>query len=196
MEVVNTPSIKAPTVAHDIHPLIQKRWSPRSFAEEQIPAEQLNELFEAARWSASANNEQPWQYVYAHRGTPAFEQLWNCLMPGNQPWTKQAAVLMVSIERQTFAKNGKPNPWSTHDVGMANAQIMLQAAHRSIYGHMMAGFDATKTAETLGLSAEQRPVCMIALGYLGEADQLEEPYKSRELAPRNRLSINEFTREL
>ena len=196
MEVVNTPNIKAPTVAHDIHPLIQKRWSPRSFADEQIPTEQLNELFEAARWSASANNEQPWQYVYAHRGTPAFEQLWNCLKPGNQSWTKQAAVLIVSIERKTFAKNGNPNPWSTHDVGMANAQLMLQAAHRDIYGHMMAGFDAAKAAETLELSAEQRPVCMIALGYLGEAEQLEEPYKSRELSPRTRQSITEFTRAL
>ncbi len=127
----------------------------------------MDELFEAARWAASANNEQPWQYVYAHRGTPAFEQLWNCL-----------------------------KPWSTHDVGMANAQLMLQAAQRDIYGHMMAGFDASQTAELLELSEEQRPVCMIALGYLGEADQLEEPYKTRELTPRNRLSITEFTRQL
>ncbi|MEO0728716.1 MAG: nitroreductase family protein [Bacteroidota bacterium] len=117
-------------------------------------------------------------------------------MPGNQPWTKQAAVLMVSIERQTFVKNGKPNPWSTHDVGMANAQLMLQAAHRDIYGHMMAGFDATKTPETLGLSEAQRPVCMITLGYLGKAEQLEEPDKQRELTTRSRLSINEFTRKL
>ena len=196
MEVANTPNIKAPEVAYNIHPLIQKRWSPRSFSDQEIAPEQLNELFEAARWAASANNEQPWQYVYAFRGTPAFEQLWNCLKPGNQPWTKDAAVLIVSIERKTFAKNGNANPWSTHDVGMANAQLMLQAADRDIYGHMMAGFDAAQTAALLQLSEEQKPVCMIALGYLGEAEALEEPYKTRELAPRSRHSITEFTREL
>lgn len=196
MEVVSTLQIKTPETEHDVHSLITKRWSPRSFSDQAIATDQLNSLFEAARWSASANNEQPWEYVYAHQGTPGFDQLWDCLMPGNQPWTQKAAVLVVAIQRNTFAKTGKTNPWATHDLGMANAQLMLQAAHQDIYGHMMAGFDASKTKEALNLSDDQRPICMIALGYLGEAEALEKPYLSRELSPRNRLSINQFTREL
>ncbi|MEO1257157.1 MAG: nitroreductase family protein [Bacteroidota bacterium] len=186
--------IKQPDVAHDIHPLIQKRWSPRSFSGQTISEEQLDELFEAARWSASANNEQPWLYIYAFRGTPEFEQLWNCLLPGNQPWTKQAAVLMVALARKTFAKTGKPNPWAIHDLGMANAQLFLQAAHRNIYGHMMAGFDKTKTASLLTLDDDVEPICMAALGYLGEVEALQEPYKSRELSRRERLPVKQFTR--
>ena len=61
--------LKQAKTAHDIHPLLKKRWSPRAFADQEIPEEVLNELFEAARWAASSMNEQPWQYVYAQKGT-------------------------------------------------------------------------------------------------------------------------------
>ena len=196
MEVITPATSKEPAVQHEIHPLLRKRWSPRSFSEEQISGEQLNQLFEAARWAASANNEQPWQYVYAHRGSAAFEQLWGTLMPGNQPWTAKAAVLLVAIQRETFAKTGKPNLWAAHDVGQANAQLILQAAHQDIYGHMMAGFNASQLRKVLDLTEDQKPVCVIALGYLGEADALDEPYRSREQSARSRQSITEFTREL
>ncbi len=186
-------NIKEPQTNYDIHSLIQKRWSPRSFSDKTISEEQLFELFEAARWAASANNEQPWQYVYAFKNSTGFGQLWDCLLPGNRPWAKSAAVLMVAIQRKTFKKNGKLNPWASHDLGMANAQLLLQAAHRDIYGHMMAGFDKEKVNALLSLEKDSAPVCIMALGYLGSADRLVEPYKTRELSPRNRLSIQEFT---
>lgn len=196
MEAITSVTVKEPTVQYDIHPLIRKRWSPRSFSQEKISNEQLNPLFEAARWAASANNEQPWQYVYTHRGSQAFEQLWSTLMPGNQPWTTKAAILLVAIQRETFSSTGKPNPWAAHDVGQANAQLILQAAHQDIYGHMMAGFNANQLREVLDLTDDQKPVCVIALGYLGEAEQLDEPYRSREQTARSRQSITDFTREL
>ena len=192
--MIFTPESKTPKTEAEIHPLIAKRWSPRSFSNKPITKEQMNELFEAARWAASANNEQPWEYAYAFKDTDGFEKLWNCLMPGNQPWTKQASVLVVALKRNTFAKNGNPNPWAEHDLGLANAQLFIQATHRDIYGHMMAGFDKEKTKQTLALNEDVEPVCIFALGYLGEAESLEEPYLSRELAPRNRNSVEQFTK--
>lgn len=193
---MNVNNIKSPQVKYDIHPLIQKRWSPRAFSDKAITEEQLYELFEAARWAPSANNEQPWFYVYAFKDTPGFEQLWDCLLPGNQPWTKSAAVLMIAMKRNTFSGNGASNPWSEHDLGMANAQLFLQAAHHNIYGHLLAGFDKEKVKTVLSIDENIEPVCMAALGYLGDIDTLDEPYKSRELAPRNRMSIQDFTKEM
>lgn len=181
---------------HDLHPLIGKRWSPRAFSGEPISEEQVHELLEAARWAASSNNEQPWEYVYALKGTEAFEALWETLMPGNQPWSSNASVLIASIARNTFSHNGKPNPWATHDLGMANAQLMLQAVHRDIYGHMMAGFDKGKLSDLLQLSEDQTPVALIALGFKAEADTLEEPFRSRELAPRVRKPLSEIVKKL
>lgn len=181
---------------YTIHPLLEKRWSPRAFTTEPVKEEDVNEIFTGASWAASAMNEQPWQYVYALRDTPGFDTLWECLMPGNQPWTKNAAVLLVALQRNTYEKNGKPNKLAMHDVGMANAQLLLQATAKDIYGHLMAGFDAEKVKKELDLGEEVTPVCMGALGCLGDADDLEEPYKSRESAPRTRKPLEEFVTKL
>lgn len=188
--------IKTPSVQTDIHPLIQKRWSPLAFADKTIEDKQMEELFEAASWAASAYNEQPWHYVYAHRGTEGFEKLWACLAPGNQPWTKSASVLFVAIHKNTFTNTGKPNDWASHDLGMANAQLLLQAVHRDIYGHLMAGFDKEKLNQVLGLDENSTTVCMGALGYLGTADTLDGAYKAREQSPRSRKRVSTFTKKL
>ena len=45
---MNVSNLKSPQVKYDIHPLIQKRWSPRAFSDKAITEEQLYELFEAA----------------------------------------------------------------------------------------------------------------------------------------------------
>ena len=181
---------------YQIHPLLEKRWSPRAFSTAPVPEEEVNEIFTAASWAASAMNEQPWRYVYALRGTEGFDSLWNCLADGNKPWTKQAAVLFVAIKVDTFLENGKPNNWAMHDVGMANAQLLLQATSKDIYGHLMAGFSSDKVKELLQLEENHTPVCMGALGYLGDADSLDEPYQSREKAPRTRKSLDEFVTKL
>ncbi len=188
--------IKAPSLDFDIHPLLQKRWSPLAFSEERMSEEQLQELFEAARWAASANNEQPWQYVYALRGTDGFNQIWEGLLPGNQIWANSAAALVVSLYRKNFQRNDQPNPWAMHDVGMANAQLVLQATHRDIYTHMMAGFDRNKLHQTLALDGQAEIMAVMALGYLGEDTDLPEKYQARERSKRQRLSIHEFTKAL
>lgn len=177
--------IKISQANADIHPLIQKRWSPLAFAVKAITDEQLEELFEAASWAASAYNEQPWKYIYAHKGTEGFEKLWSCLAEGNQPWTKSASVLFAAIHRNTFKKNGKVNSWAAHDLGMANAQLLLQAVHRDIYGHLMAGFDKERLHQILNLPEDSSSVCMGTLGYLGDVDSLTDNYKIREQSPRS-----------
>lgn len=188
--------IKAPSLDFDIHPLLQKRWSPLSFSEESISKEQIQELFEAARWAASANNEQPWRYLYALRGTAGFDRVWEGLLPGNQVWANSAAALVVSLYRKNFQRNNQSNPWAMHDVGMANAQLVLQATHRDIYTHMMAGFDRDKLTQTLGLDEETEIMAVLALGYLGEDTNLPDKYRARERSKRQRLSIHEFTQAL
>ncbi|QIA09030.1 nitroreductase family protein [Draconibacterium halophilum] len=181
---------------YKIHPLLEKRWSPRAFSDKPVTEEDVNKIFTGASWAASARNEQPWKYVYGLKGTPGFDRLWECLLPGNQPWTKNAAVLFVALQRHTFESNGKTNKKAMHDVGLANAQLLLQAVSVDIYGHLMAGYDAGKAKETLRLNEDMSPVCMGALGYLGDANDLEEPFKSREREPRTRKPLEEFVTKL
>ena len=55
---------------HDIDPVFVKRHSPRAFTGEAVPEAELMRMIEAARWSPSAYNSQPWRFLYALRDTP------------------------------------------------------------------------------------------------------------------------------
>jgi nitroreductase len=169
--------------------LIKNRWSARAFSDQPITREQILTLIEAAAWAPSSMNEQPWRYRYGIKGDPVFQQLWECLLPGNQPWAKNAATLLLCTAKKNFARNGQPNHYALHDTGMANAFLMLQATEMQIFGHIMAGFDPEKLRESFQLGDEETAVCIIALGYLGAPDQLEEPFRTRELTPRSRMEL-------
>jgi nitroreductase len=181
----------APTT-YPVHELIRKRWSPRSFASQPVAPDTLNQVFEAAAWAASAMNEQPWRYLYAHHADQAtFQKLVDCLLPGNQPWAKNAPVLVLALVK-THYDNGNANGAALHDLGMANGNLMLEATALGLHGHFMGGFDAAKAREAFQIPDTLQPVAMLALGYLGEADQLEEPFLSREKAPRQRKPVSEI----
>jgi nitroreductase len=129
------------------------------------------------------------------KGSHIFDQMWDCLLPGNQPWAKNAATMVLCTAKTNFARNGQPNFYAMHDTGMANALLMLQATSMNIYGHIMAGFDPEKLRDTFQLGEDEVAVCLIALGYLGTPDQLEEPFRTREITPRSRMALESLIPE-
>lgn len=182
---------KTATTQYPVSSLIKERWSARAFSDKNISEELLNQFIEAASWAASSMNEQPWMYYVAHRGTPAFDQMAGVLMPGNQAWAKDAAVLLLSLAKKNFS-NGYPNRHYMHDVGAANQNLMLEATANGVLGHLMGGFDLEKTKAVFEIAAELEPVVLIALGYPGNADQLPAPFNEREVAPRSRKALSEI----
>lgn len=185
------PADKTAPTKRAVAGFIAKRWSPRAFSDQPVSREALETIIEAGCWSFSASNEQPWKFIAAHKGTPLFDQVHSCLKPGNQGWTSAAAVLIISIAKTTLDKDGAANDWAKHDVGAANMCMALQATSMDIYAHPMAGFDKDKIIETFNLPRHYEPVTCMALGYLGDAGSLEEPFKSRELSPRVRKPLAE-----
>lgn len=173
--------------------LIKNRWSARSFSDKAIAEKDLYTLIEAASWMFSANNEQPWRFIAAEKNTASFEKVLKSLNPSNASWAKNAGAFIVSIAKINFDKEGNPiNNWAEHDLGAANAAMILQATSMNISAHPMAGFDAVKIKEAFELSEFLKPVAVIALGYLDKAENLEEPFKTRELSSRNRKELSEI----
>lgn len=181
---------------HNVHELIKKRWSARSFSEKEITQEELDTILEAAGLAFSSMNYQPWRYIYAFKkDSESFSKLADCLSGGNKPWAKEASVLIMSLAKKKF-DDGIPNTSALHDVGAANATLMLQATSMNIYGHLMGGFDKEKATELFNIDrAEYEPVVFIALGYLDKPEKLNEPFKTREVTPRTRKEISEFVTE-
>jgi len=185
-------AIKEAQTEFPVMDLIRERWSARSFSEKEMPQEILNTILEAASWAPSSNNEQPWFFYPAYKGTGRFNILLESLMPGNYPWAKNAAALVVTIARTEFAASGKPNTYADHDLGLANGFLVLQARKLDVFCHIMAGFDKSKISTGLELTEIQKPMCIIALGYLDDAEKLEEPFKTREVTGRSRLPLSEI----
>lgn len=188
---------KAAKTKHAIHPLILNRWSARSFHEKSISEEALEALFEAASWSASSMNEQPWEYLFASKGTAAFEKMVDCLMDGNQPWAKNGSHMLISLAKRNFEHKGRQNRHHMHDVGAANSALLMQAAEENIYGHMMGGFHMDMALKAFDIDPDEYEIaCFIVLGYLDAPEKLDQPFHERELAPRTRKPVSQFTREL
>ncbi len=176
-----------------IHDLLARRWSPRAFSERPVEPDKLRRLLEAARWAPSSYNEQPWAYLVATLEDAAeHARLLSVLVEGNIAWAKRAPVLMLSIAKLNFEHNGKPNRHAFHDVGLASANLVLQATAMGLAVHQMAGFHAEKARELFGIPEGWEPVAAIALGYPGEPDALPEPIRQRELAPRTRKPLGQF----
>jgi len=177
----------------EVNELIQNRWSPRAFDNRPVETEKLKAIFEAARWAPSAMNEQPWRFIYATKDNPeAYEKLLSTLVEANQVWAKEAPVLIVAVAKTDYSSFDARNSHAWHDTGMATANLALQATELDLHLHVMGGFSADKAREVLGIPEGYEPVSVIALGYQGDADQLSEPLKERETAPRNRKPLQEI----
>lgn len=175
--------------------LIEDRYSPRAFTTEEISVEQLELMFEAARWAPSSRNEQPWRYIYAHkRDQENFQRLFSLLDEGNKKWAGEAAVLMLSVAKQKFDYKDKPNRHAFHDLGMASMNLVIQGMSMGIYTHFMAGYDVEKSIQELNIPEEYQPVAMMALGFEGDNNNLAEAQqvKTNESGQRERNSIATF----
>jgi len=175
---------------YPVQEVIRRRWSARSFDSAPISNAIAEQLIEAASWASSSMNEQPWLYIYAHRESENFKKFVEALLPGNQVWAQHAAVLMISLVKTHF-DNGNVNRHAMHDVGAANQNLMLEATSEGIVGHLLGGFDMTKTKELFEIPQGYEPAVFIALGYPGDVTSLPEPFQSRETAPRKRKPLNE-----
>lgn len=178
---------------YPIEPLLQQRWSPRAFAERPVEPAKLLRLWEAARWSASCSNQQPWYFIVATKEDAGeYARLLSCLRENNQQWAARAPVLMVSVAKLAFDMNGQPNRYAFHDVGLSVANLIVQATALGLGVHQMAGFYPDKVRELYGVPDDFEPVAGIVLGYPGDPATLSEELRQRELAPRVRKPLESF----
>ena len=172
---------------------IKQRWSPRAFSNRMVEPEKLRSLLEAARWAPSSYNEQPWYFLVVTKDEEAeYEKMLGCLVEFNQQWARLAPVLMISVARVKFEKNGKPNRHAFHDVGLAVANMIFEATARGLFVHQMAGFDPEKVKELYNVPDDFEPVAAIAIGYPGVVEDLAENFKELETAPRERRPLQSF----
>jgi nitroreductase len=173
--------------------LFLKRWSARAMTGEPIPEKLLHCLLEAARYAPSAYNAQPWRFVYARKGEPAFDALLGALVESNRVWAQNASALILAASKAEFTPPGHAEPAvlgsASFDTGAAWASLAFQAALLGLTTHAMAGFDAQKARAAVKAPENLKMEVVIAVGRRGdpqnlpaEKQALEHPNARRPLA--------------
>jgi len=175
---------------NEVDELFVNRWSPRAMSGEDIDNATLMSLFEAARWAPSANNNQPWRFIYAHRTSPQWRTFFDLLAEGNQVWAKNAAVLIVVISKKTF-DSGAPSITHSYDAGAAWAGFALMGSIKGLVVHGMQGFDYDRAQKELGVPEDYVVEAMIAVGKPGKKEDLPVYLQEREF-PSSRKSTTEI----
>ena len=185
--------LKRAEPGHSVHELIANRWSPYAFADRPVSDTDLRSLFEAARWAPSSYNEQPWSYLVATKDDPEeFQRILSCLVEANQVWAQKAPVLALGCSRLNFVRNQMPNRAAVHDLGLASGTLSIEATARGLLVHQMIGILPERARELYAIPADVEPMTGLAIGYVGDPNQLPEAYRARDLAHRQRKPLAEF----
>ena len=169
-----------------IHPLLKQRWSPLAFAETPVPQAVLRTLFEAARWSASSFNEQPWRFIVGTKDGDGvtYQKILEALVPGNQAWASTAPVLILGIARSNFSHNESPNAVALYDLGQAVGSLTFQASEMGLLLHQMGGYDKEAARKAFSIPDSYALAAVIALGYEGDLSRLsDEKLQTRHSSP-------------
>jgi nitroreductase len=178
-----------------IQETIAKRWSGRAYdVNKQVSHEQIIALLEAARWAPSCFGDEPWRFIVWNKQADekAWQQAFDCLADSNKAWVKNAPVLILVCAGSLFGHNQSPNRWAQYDTGAAAENLCLQATHLGLMAHQMGGYNADKAREKFNIPAQFTPMAMISVGYQGDANDLPDELKARELAERKRKPLGEL----
>jgi nitroreductase len=182
-------------VDYPVNDAIANRWSPYLFQPKEIEDEKLTSCLEAARWSASSFNDQPWFWIIARRQDPAaFAKMVGCLLEANQAWAQDAGALILTAIRPTFAHNQTSNRVALHDLGQAACQLVLQAATIGLQAHQMAGINLSLIRQEYAIPPDIEPQTAIAIGYPRTEEPASEDQKrlrKRESGGRSRRRLSE-----
>lgn len=170
--------------------LFIERWSPRAFQKHTIDTETLNRIMEAARWSPSCFNAQPWRFYTSTDNT--FNDFLDLLVEANQAWAKDTSVIGFLVGQKKFEHNGKPNAYDAFDSGAAWMAMTLQARMEGLYTHGMGGIKVDEVADYLKLNTEQYRVLMgFTIGKLADLEEMSDEQRVNEV-PNQRKFLEEI----
>jgi nitroreductase len=174
--------------------IIEKRWSPYSFSSGYIEDEKIETLMAAAGRAPSANNEQPWLFLYTTmENKEKFDVFLEFLTESNRVWAKNAYAIIISFARLNSSYSGKPNRYAFHDTGMAVANLLTQASSMNIFIHQMGGYSIEKVRDYFKLKDDVEPVAVMTVGYLGDGTNIPEELHKRDEVRRPRKLLSEYS---
>ncbi len=174
--------IRKPRPNYPVMKEIANRFSPRYFLDKKAGIDDINSIFEAARFAPSGWNFQPWYFYWTKKGGVSYKKIISCLTKYNR-FAKTAPILIVACFIKKF--KGKKT-YYRHDLGAAVMSLVLQAQNLGYYCRQMGDFNKKKLIGLFNLDKAHHPFVIIALGKLGDYKNIDSKLLERELDPRQR----------
>ncbi len=171
--------------------VIEARRSTRAFVDRPVEPEKIERMIEAARWSPSCANRQPWRYVIVDRAAPSRPALEAALDPGNA-WAKRAPVLVVAAARRADGSVVENREYYLHDTGLATMSLLYRAVDQGLLVHPMAGWKEDAVRAALAMPGDAVPIAVVAVGYAGRHEDLDEATRRKDEKPRVRKEAGEI----
>ena len=175
----------------EFHKILAARRSRRAFADRPVEPEKIERMIEAARWSPSCDNRQPWRFVVVEKGAPERAALEEALSRGNA-WAKKAPVLVVSGARREDGSVVESREYYLHDTGLATMSLLYRGVDQGLLVHPMAGWKEGPLKAALSMPEDFRPIAVVAVGYPGKAEELDEETRKKDERPNVRKEAGEI----
>ena len=144
---------------------IRTRRSIRSYKPDPVPEEALEKILEAGRWAPSASNSQPWHFI-VFKDPEVRRRVARSFLYG---WFLAEAPVGIAVVVDPPASS-----CPVQDGTLAVYSMML-AAHSLGLGTCWinpSGEDE-EAKEILGIPGEKKIICVLSVGYPGEAPTKE-----------------------
>ncbi|MDO4478013.1 MAG: nitroreductase family protein [Lachnospiraceae bacterium] len=144
--------------------VIAKRYSCKKYSDRQVDKASLEAILNAGRLAPTAKNLQE-QHIYVAQSAEALAKIDSCT-----PCRYGApTVLVVTYDADNvFTYPGDKINSGAEDATIVATQMILAAADEGVDSCWLNFFDPDKTAEALGLPANEKVVMLMDLGYAAE----------------------------
>jgi len=170
---------------------IRARRAKRAFLDKLVEDDKIAALVEAARLSASCNNNQPWRIVIC-KGKEALAAIKGALPKGNVWATRAPVIMVVSARPVDDCQLPDRRDYFLFSSGLAIGQLELMATELGLIAHPIAGYDPLKAKAVLGIPEEYVIITLVIVGYPGGDDSLlSDKQKAIELTRPERKPVGE-----
>ena len=170
----------------DVIEVLRTLRAVRRFASDPIPADVLYDILEAARWTGSAKNTQPWELIVVADREMLAQLARLGTYAGHLAGAPLAVLLVMERATQAF------------DAGRLAQTIMVAAWAHGVGSCIASLYPAENEREAkalLGVPVERSLHTAIALGYPANADARRlrsSPPHIRAEVPRGRKALDEL----
>jgi nitroreductase len=157
---------------------LKARRSIRSFQDKPVSEEHIEMILEAGRWTPSASNRQPWEFIVIKNR----EILQKISKTGMYGYPLKEAPLGIAIVGKKWEN---PN-WYIQDTSLVSMSMMLMAWALNIGMCWIGSMNREYAKDLLGLGKDDFLLTILATGYI----------KGKIPKPNPRKSLEEITRVL